>query len=184
MGIRKGPSDIKARGEKMRSYKFPAFVLFLAGFSSACSSSSETATKSSGSNSNSAVPAVASQNRDSNAGTVNTGQRPNPRDKRGSTSANRIDVNPTGTPLSPQFHPAAENSESAITMNRDGSVTEIRVFKSHPQLAKVEATSFGTNGKQVKFYLRSGKVLEVKTDHLGNLQTVTTKELLAIAGTK
>ena len=190
MGICKERSDIKAGGNRMRSSKLLIFSLLFGVFASACLSTPETATKSpkpnsnSNSNSNSTAAAVTSQNADPNAGVANSGQAVNLRDRWNLGKKKMIDTNPTGTPLPLQFRPAAENSESAVTMNRDGSVTEIRIFKSDHTLAKVEATSSGTKEKQVKFYLRSGKVIEVKTDRMGDLSTSTIAQLLAIAGTK
>ena len=168
----------------MRSSGFFVFVLFLGAFALGCSSSADAVKTASGQNTNPAKPAVTGQNTESNVGTANSGQSANLRDRRNFGKEKTIDIDPTATPLPLQFHPAGENSETAVTMNGDGSVLEIRVFKSNPQLAKIEATSRGTEEKQVKFYLRNGQVLEVNTDHLGNLQTVTTKELLALAGLK
>ncbi len=181
METRKGKSDIKARRDAMRTSKILLFAAFLGVFAWACSSPADTAKKASGPGSNSNSPSKV-QTTDPNIAVVNTAPPANMRDRR--MSRKMIDANPAGTPPSPQFHPAAEDSESAVTMNRDGAVVEIRVFKSHPQLARVEVTWLDPKNKDVKFYLRSGQILNVKTMRIGNLQTATTQELLAIAGQK
>lgn len=67
-------------------------------------------------------------------------------------------------------------------MKPDGSVYEIRVFKNHPQLKKVEALWHGVTAKTLTFKLRNGRVLERRTDQLYDLQTATTADLLIIAG--
>ena len=166
----------------MKSTIFLAFGLLIGIFASACSSSSDAAKTVSGQNSNSAKPAVTGQNTDPNAA-VNTGQPANVRGGRNFANKKMI-IDPSATPPPMQFHPADENSEWGVAMNGDGSVLEVRTFKNHPRFTKVEARSFGTNDKQVKFYLRSGQVVEVRTDRLTNLKTMTTAELLAIAGLK
>lgn len=102
------------------------------------------------------------------------------------TAVNRgkplVDHPASGPPPAPQFQPAGEDSEIAVTMKPDGSIYEIRVFKSHPQLSKVEALWNGINEKTLKFYLRNGGVVEKQTDRLNNLQTASTNLLLEIAG--
>src|SRR5258706_5908315 len=144
MGTRKGKFDIKACGDTMRSSRILLFAALLGVFAWACSSSAETAKKAPGPSSNSNSPSNV-QTTDPNTATVNTAPPANMRDRR--MSRKMIDVNPTGTPPPPQFHPAAEDSESAVTMNRDGAVVEIRLFKRHPQLARVEGTWLDTKNK-------------------------------------
>ena len=94
----------------------------------------------------------------------------------------RLDANPNGTPAPLQFRPAAEDSEIAVTMAADGRVVETRVFKSHPKLARVQAIWSKADAKTLKFTMRNGQTIEVKTNRLGNLQSATTNELLKIAG--
>lgn len=94
----------------------------------------------------------------------------------------RVDVDPSATPPPPNFRPAAEDSESAITMDQTGAVLEIRVFKKHPQIAKVEAIRLNETTKTLKVYLRDGKVVEVKTDRVDRLETISTGDILEIAG--
>jgi hypothetical protein len=96
----------------------------------------------------------------------------------------RIDVNPSATPLPPRFQKAPENSEFASGMDRDGNVTEIRVFKGHPQLDRVETKWTDPKKKAVKFVLKNGKTIEISTDRLGNLATTLAKDLVALSASK
>jgi hypothetical protein len=105
----------------------------------------------------------------------------NPRDRK--NRANRV-VNPSGTPETPEFRPAPEDSEAAVTMADDGSIMEIRVFKSHPRLEKVESTWVDPKEKKLKIFLKGGNVIELKTDRVASLQSTTTAELLEIASSK
>ncbi len=94
----------------------------------------------------------------------------------------RIITEPSGKPIPLIYKKAAENSEIAVTMNDDGSVLEIRVFRDHPMLIKVEATRLGEKDKALKIYLQNGKTLDVKTDRVPNLGLVSSSEILQIAG--
>ena len=112
---------------------------------------------------------------DSNAVAVN-----NPRDKK--NKKDRPDTNPNATPEPTEPRPAPENSEASVMMNQDGSITEIRVFKNHPQIARVEATWSDPTMKNLKVYLKNGKVVTAKTDKIPNLQSVTSEVILQAAG--
>jgi hypothetical protein len=94
----------------------------------------------------------------------------------------RPDLNPNASPVPPTLNPAPENSEGAITMLPDGTISEIRIFRSHPTLARVD-TFFAKPGlKRVKFTFKDGKVVEAETDKIENLLTTPTASLLQIAG--
>ena len=93
-------------------------------------------------------------------------------------------IDPSATPVPLKFHPAGEDSQVAVTMKPDGRVYEVRVFKSHPQFAKIEATWVDGKTKDLEIQLRDGRILKVRTDQIANLQTAPTKDLLAIAGLK
>lgn len=93
-----------------------------------------------------------------------------------------VDAPASGTPPPLNFREAAEDSEIAVTMNSDGSILEIRKFNTDPQLSRIEATWSGPKEKSLKIFLRRGKVLNVKTDRIQNLQTAPTSLLLEIAG--
>jgi len=184
MGIHKGRADIKACGEEMRLTRVLVFAAFVGTFAAGCYRAPETTKAVTGQNANAAPVLSAPANPAGQNTVVNAESNSKIVNKRVRGNEALVDADPSGTPLPPQFQPVAENSSWAVTMNPDGSVLEMRVFKSNPQLAKVEATSRGSNEKQVKFYLRSGQVVEVKTDRLGNLKTMTAAELLALADVK
>ena len=80
------------------------------------------------------------------------------------------------------FAEAGEDSTLTSTMNAKGQVLEIRVFRSHPQLAKVEATWISPQQEFLELFLRDGNKREVETDKLQNLKTATAAELLQLAG--
>lgn len=89
---------------------------------------------------------------------------------------------PLGTPPPLEFRKGAENSLTATTMNDEGQAVEVRIFKDHPQLARVEATWLGPKEKLLRITLRNGSVVEVHTDKLSTLATATTQQLIQLAG--
>jgi len=91
-------------------------------------------------------------------------------------------VDTSGPVPPPSFRPAAEDSQIAVSMRPDGKIYEVRVFKSHPQLAKVESVWDGKSEKELKFVLKNGKVIAKKSDRIQNLQTAPTAVLVEIAG--
>lgn len=93
-----------------------------------------------------------------------------------------VDSGGPAAPATLQFQPAPEDSEIATSMTKDGILIEVRRFKNNPQFARIEAYWLSPKEKQLKFYLRNGKVVEVKNDTIANLKTATVAELMAIAG--
>jgi hypothetical protein len=93
-------------------------------------------------------------------------------------------VDTSGPAPPPSFRPAGEDSQIAVSMRPDGKILEVRVFKSHPQLAKVESVWDGKGEKELKFVLKNGKVITKKSDRIENLQTAPTAVLVEIAGIK
>ena len=155
-------------------------IILAAALGSACSGGTETAKNinSTASNGNivtnrAAAPAAQTNSAmpPSNAPGVNT-------------SGQKRLVNEPAAPDRPpsQFSEAPEDSTLTSTMNPKGQVLEIRVFRSHPQLAKVEATWISPQQKSVKFFLRNGRTGEVTTDKLQDLKTASIAELLEMAG--
>ncbi|MEQ1603603.1 MAG: hypothetical protein ABL999_01920 [Pyrinomonadaceae bacterium] len=104
----------------------------------------------------------------------------NPRKNR----KDRPDENPSATPAPAEFRAAPENSEVSVMMNTDGSITEIRIFKDHPQISKAEATWSDPASKTLKVYLKNGKVLTAKTDKIPNLNSVASDVILQAVGVK
>jgi outer membrane lipopolysaccharide assembly protein LptE/RlpB len=81
-----------------------------------------------------------------------------------------------------RFEPAPEDSQVAVATKSNGQLYETRVFKRHPQLVKVDATSIGANEKELRILLRNGDVKNVTTDSLGELKQAATSQLLRLAG--
>lgn len=96
----------------------------------------------------------------------------------------RVDADPNASPVPPTLSPAAENSEGAITMLPDGTVSEIRIFKAHPTLLRVDTYFRKPGSKRVKFTFKDGKIIELETDKIDNLLNIPAARLLQIAGTK
>lgn len=93
-----------------------------------------------------------------------------------------VDAPTSGPPPALQFRKADEDSEIATSMNARGEVVETRVFKSHPQIVRAEAVWKSAKEATLKITLRDGKMIDVKSDSLANLQTATTRDLMEIAG--
>ena len=91
---------------------------------------------------------------------------------------------PTGKSAKPMSVPALEDSEMITTMGKHGEFITTRVFKSHPQLAKVEVIMTGPPPNVVKIYLRNGKVAQITSDKITQLNTESTAKLLELAGVK
>ncbi len=78
--------------------------------------------------------------------------------------------------------PAPDNSEVTNTLGENAVST--RVFKNHPQLAKVEQINDIANKKvTVKVYLRNGKVVEVPEGKIDNPMAAPAANILQAAGT-
>lgn len=93
-----------------------------------------------------------------------------------------LEVPVSGTPIPLTFTEAGEDSQVASTMDKDGSVREIRIFRSHPILSKVELIWLTPKDKVLKITLKNGKTVETQTDGIENLKQATTGALLSIAG--
>lgn len=141
--------------------------------SSACTPSQE-ATNTNGAASN--RPAV-------NSGEVTNEQAPG--SPQNSTRRTVVDVDKdslTGEPpagVKPYEQPAPENS--TYTSSLGTTALEVRTFKKHPQLAKVEKTIDGKN-QTVKVFLKNGKVIDVAPEKLPNIATAGSAAILEAAG--
>ncbi|QQS32927.1 MAG: hypothetical protein IPM50_14960 [Acidobacteriota bacterium] len=96
----------------------------------------------------------------------------------------RVDADPNASPVPPTLSPAPENSEGAITMLPDGTVSEIRIFKAHPTLLRVDTYFLKPGTKRVKFTFKDGNVIELESDKIDNLLNMPAARLLQIAGVK
>ncbi len=89
---------------------------------------------------------------------------------------------PTKT-LKPQMpsNPAPDNSE--VTSSLGATLVEIRTFKNHPLVSKVEVTGEpGKDDKKVKIYLKNGQVKEVPYNKDVDLMKISGNEIAKLAG--
>lgn len=91
--------------------------------------------------------------------------------------------NPDGKLQPPTPVDAGENSTITTIMDKSGVATETRVFKSDPQIAKVQKV-ISTNGTTVKIFLKNGKVVSVGADRLPIISYATLATLKELAGIK
>jgi len=93
------------------------------------------------------------------------------------------DVPASGPLPEPSAITAGEDSTISSSMDKSGVAYETRVFKSDPQIAKVQKV-ISTTGTSVKIYLRNGKVVPVSADKVRALSLVTLANLRELAGIK
>jgi hypothetical protein len=170
MGIGKGKSNIKAVGSAMRTGLVLLFFLAMANLSSACSDGSTTdaGTNTSAAGANRIMPNAVTS--------AQTGSLEPPRNNQ---TAGGV---PAGNNPILRFEPAPEDSQIAVATKSNGQLYETRIFKRHPQLVKVDSTSFGGKEKELNILLRDGQVKSVTTDSLGDLKQATSSQLLQLAG--
>ena len=75
--------------------------------------------------------------------------------------------------------PAPDNSEFAVILA--GTALEVRTFKSHPQLLKVEKRHEGEKSF-LKVYLRNGQVIDLPGAQMPSLGTESAARILEISG--
>lgn len=83
----------------------------------------------------------------------------------------------TNQPVQPEI-PAADNSTYSAEMNDKGQPVEIRTFKNHPILAKIEKITLSPRDYVFKIYLKDGKVVESKSDELKQFRFITPENIL------
>jgi len=65
-------------------------------------------------------------------------------------------------------------------MNDKGEPLETRIFKKHPVLAKIERTDL--NNRNVKVYLKNGKVVNLPEGRVENFLTAPAENILKAVG--
>ena len=80
------------------------------------------------------------------------------------------------------YEAAPEDSQIASATNSSGQLYEVRIFKKHPQLLKIESTSLDSKNRKLTIVLRSGEVKEITTDSIPNLKLATANQLVELAG--
>jgi hypothetical protein len=92
----------------------------------------------------------------------------------------RVPGDPNATPAPLVLAPAAENSEYGTSMERDGTVLEVRKFRKHPLLAKVELRWTDPSMKTARFHMNDGKVIEIRTAAIKDLPSMTAAALMQL----
>ncbi len=150
---------------------------------SACGSVADNSDAGNSSNGSSSVNAV-------NVGSPVAGSDPNSNTTANDVSNRRtisVDTNTVTSPGSPggknltkpMSLPAPDDSEYTSQLTDVG--LEVRTFKKHPQLLKVEKTITPTEQK-VKVYLKDGRVIDVPTAKINSMRTDPASVFLAAAG--
>ena len=75
--------------------------------------------------------------------------------------------------------PAPEDSEFAVILTN--AAVELRTFKNHPQLLKVEKRSSGGESV-IRVFLKDGKTVDLSGEKIPELGTETAAKILEIAG--
>lgn len=78
--------------------------------------------------------------------------------------------------------PAPDDSEVSSQMTAKGQPVETRVFKSHPQLAKIERLYVTMDQPTMTVYLKNGKKVVVPNGKIGNPLTASADAILNAAG--
>jgi hypothetical protein len=79
------------------------------------------------------------------------------------------------------FSTAAETSEYGTTMEKDGTVVEVRRFSKHPSLDKIELRWTDPSNKAAKFHMRDGKIVELRAADIKELPSMSAAALLELA---
>lgn len=87
---------------------------------------------------------------------------------------------PSEEPRPANGRPAGENSEFTTVMNEDGSISEIRTFKEHPQIVRAEVNWTEPADKRLKLQLTAGgRSRTLKVSENFDLRRATVEELLS-----
>ncbi len=103
----------------------------------------------------------------------------NVRNTRGKKGASADDA-----PIAPNVTRAAtaapDNSEITNAMDAKGQPLETRTFKKHPVLVKIERTNL--NNRDIKIYLKNGKVVNLPAGRVENFLTASADGILKAVG--
>ena len=183
MGICEGKFNIKA-DDTMRLAVYLFFLLIVIGIAGGCSGNADVSksTNAPGSVSNTIAASNSGQTLSSNAPPSNPAAIPTAENAIENPNRRKvIDVPGEGRPVM-RYEPAAEDSQIASAMNSGGQMFEIRIWKKHPQLLKVESIWVDQKNKALTIILRTGQVMNITTDRIPNLKLATANQLLEIAG--
>lgn len=99
-------------------------------------------------------------------------------------NANVIVVNTNQAQDTMKSLPAPDDSFFSAEMNGKGQPVETRTFRSHPILAKIEKITMSPRDYVFKVYLKSGKVVESKSDKLKDFRVIAPENILDAIGRK
>lgn len=158
-------------------------LIAVSSFTFACGSASDSSNLGNSANGNisanavNAGPAVAASDQDPNANMIGVSNRRTITEDSNAASL-------SGTPgakdiAKPMSLPAPDDSEYSTQLTDVG--LEVRTFKKHPLLLKVEKTITPTEQK-VKVFLKDGRVLEVPASKISSMRNDPASVFLAAAG--
>jgi len=84
-------------------------------------------------------------------------------------------VDPNAKPITQS---APDNSEFQSLMNNQGQPVEMRVFKNHPTILKVEKIYVTLENPMIKIYLKNGKTVNLTADKIGNPMQAPAEEIV------
>ncbi|MBK8811696.1 MAG: hypothetical protein IPN69_13315 [Acidobacteria bacterium] len=79
--------------------------------------------------------------------------------------------------------PAPDESTFTSTMDKSGNFIEVREFKNHPRLLKVERKILGRDSKY-SVYFKNGKVVEAPAAKMENFRSLSPVTILEAIGIK
>jgi hypothetical protein len=92
----------------------------------------------------------------------------------------KIEVKQTGKPVL-LTNPAAYDSEVSTIMNAQGQPIEIRIFKKHATVAKIERIHIVPNKDvRIKIYTKNGKVYEVEDAKLPDVLKISPDDIAKV----
>lgn len=78
-----------------------------------------------------------------------------------------------------RYVPAPEDSQIAQA-TQDGKLYEVRIWKKHPKLLKIESTTIDEKNKSMSIILRTAQVVNITTDRIPNVGLATADQFLAL----
>ncbi|MBK8466956.1 MAG: hypothetical protein IPL32_14125 [Chloracidobacterium sp.] len=78
-----------------------------------------------------------------------------------------------------KFVPSPEDSQIAQA-TQNGKLYEVRIWKKHPKLLKVESTTIDEKNRSLSIVLRSAQVVNITTDRIPNVKLATADQFLKL----
>lgn len=174
----------RSKLELRRSAKSVTALMLILFWMSACGSAADTSDAGNSANGSSSPNSVNAVNvgspvagSDSNANAIDVSNR---RTITEDSNAVSLPGTPGGKNVAkPMSLPAPDDSEYTSQLTDVG--LEVRTFKKHPQLLKVEKTITPTEQK-VRVFLKDGRVLEVPASKINSMRSDPASVFLAAAG--